>query len=143
LTDKLWRRDPASLPPPTDTPGGRRIQGDALIDLQGLQMLLRRGDFDTEDLWIATSKCAKDLRKEGWSSDDVLQMLVCLTPQDCYRSEWCEISAGHSLPCDAYRLPYDARRQCRTDKGGLRVYLKFSVDEEGGVTITLVSCHEG
>lgn len=131
------------MPPPIDRPGGRQIRGGALIDLQGLQVLLRGGDFDTEDLWIATRKCAKDLRKEGWSSADVLQMLVCLTPQDYYKSEWCEVSTGHDLPCDAYRLSYDARSQCRADTGGLRVYLKFSVDEAGGVTITLVSCHEG
>ncbi len=128
---------------PAGAKKNRGIRLGPLFNLAALQTLLRSGDFDTDQLWIATEKCNKDLRKEGWSSTDVLHMLCALTTADYYKSEWCEDSHGHWAPCDAYRLPYDAQRQCRAPSSGLRVYLKFSIDDDAVVTIALVSCHEG
>lgn len=141
----FWLVPRSQIPAPAPGPrGDRGIQGGPLIDLPALQLLLRSGNFDTDQLWIATPKCAKDLRKEKWSSADVLQMLTCLdAAQDYYKSEWCEVASGPLMPCDAYRLPYDSQRKCRAARSGFRVYLKFSLDDDGAITITLVSCHEG
>jgi len=112
-----------------------------LIQLQALQSLLMQGDFDTEQLWLATEKCENDLMKESWSVADVLQLLMTLEgPQDYYKSEWCEVSGGRCLPCDAYRTPYDAQRMCRHPQG-LPVYIKFSIEVSETLTIALVSCH--
>ena len=140
----FWRVPRGQIPPPPAGSGkSRAIRLGSLIDLVALQALLRSGGFDTDQLWIATDKCDKDLRKEGWSTTDVLHMLCALTAADYYKSEWCEDRHGHWEPCDAYRLPYDVPRQCRAPRSGLRVYLKFSIDDDAVLTIALVSCHEG
>lgn len=143
-SDVWWRRDPASIPPVA--PGrkaSRRISGGPLFKLDALKSLLQSGNFDTEQLWIATDKCEQDLRKERWSVSDVLHMLLGLDgPQDYYKSEWCEVIGGRMVPCDVYRTPFDAVHKCRHPKG-MRVYIKFSIELDGALTIALVSCHEG
>ena len=138
-----WRVDPNTLPQfdPKKGSASRKIVGGPLIRLEVLQELLKSGDFDTDQLWLATEKCEKDLRKEQWSTSDVLQMLAdidCKT--DYYKSEWCEVLGGRMVPCDAYRTPYDAERKRRHVKG-LRVYIKFSIEVDGTLVIALVSCH--
>lgn len=136
----LWLRKPSALPP---SRGGRRvITGGRLIDLAALQALLRSGTFDLDQqLWLATDKCERDLRNEQWSTSDVLQMLVSLdAAQDYRKSEWCQVQGGCIVPCDVYVLPYDATRQRRHPRG-LEVYIKFSIDDAGLLTIALVSCH--
>jgi hypothetical protein len=71
----------------------------------------------------------------------VLHMFVGLNgEQDYYKSEWCEVIGGRMVPCDVYRIPFDSAHKCRHPKG-LLVYIKFSVEEEGWLTVTLVSCH--
>ncbi|WP_028998076.1 hypothetical protein [Azohydromonas australica] len=117
------------------------IRGGRLLDLGALQALLRSGSFDLDQLWLATDKCVNDLQKERWSTSDVLQMLVSLdSTQDYRKSEWCQVSGGHMVPCDVYAMPYDTLGQRRHPRG-LEVYLKFSIDETGLLTIALVSCH--
>ena len=59
---------------------------------------------------------------------------------DYYKSEWCEVLGGRLVPCDVYRTPYDAERKRRHPKG-LLVYIKFSIETDGTLTIALVSCH--
>ncbi len=139
---KFWKIDPNSIP--KVAPGSKRsrvISGGPLIKLGALQSLLESSEFDTDQLWIATPKCEKDLRKEKWTVDDVLHMFIGLNgEQDYYKSEWCEVIGGRMVPCDVYRIPFDAARKCRHPKG-LLVYIKFSVEEDGWLTITLASCH--
>ena len=137
-----WRIDPASLPPfVAGARGGRRIKRGPLIDLDALQSLLKSGNFDDDKLDLANPDCIKDMQKEGWSSTDVLNMLAGLCEKnDYYKSEWCAIHGSRMVPCDVYRTPFDAARGCRTPKG-LLVYIKFSIEEDGGLTIALVSCH--
>ncbi len=141
---KFWKVDPALIP--AATPGddeSRVITGGPLIHLDALQVLLKSGDFDTDQLWLATKRCEESLLKESWTVEDVLYMLVSLKgDEDYYKSEWCEVIGGRVVPCDVYRIPFDAMRKCRHPKG-LRVYLKFSLEDDDSLTITLVSCHEG
>ena len=112
-----------------------------MIKLEAVQALLTSGVFDTDQLWLATDKCEKDLLKEQWSVHDVLQMLVHMDRMaDYYKSEWCEVLGGRFVPCDVYRTPYDAQRKRRHPRG-LLVYIKFSVEVDGTLTIALVSCH--
>ncbi len=138
-----WRVDPSSIPGfDAKKRSSRKITEGPLIKLEALQALLKSGVFDTDDqLWLATDKCEKDLQKEQWSVNDVLQMLVDMDGvTDYYKSEWCEVLGGRFVPCDVYRTPYDAQRKRRHPKG-LLVYIKFSIEVDGTLTIALVSCH--
>jgi hypothetical protein len=138
----FWHLHPDLIPVPAPEKRGRRVIANGpLIKLEAVQALLNSGDFDTERLWLATDKCERDLRKERWSIADVLHMLVGMDgAQDYYKSEWCEVLGGRWVPCDVYRPPYDAQRMCRHPKG-LQVYIKFSIELDGTLTIALVSCH--
>ena len=122
-------------------PRTRAIRVGPLVDMAALQTVLNSGSFDLDNLWIATDKCERDLSKESWKVSDVLQMLACLHPQQDYRkSEWCQVLGGGMVPCDVYVTRYDAERQQRHPRG-LEVYLKFSIDDGGQLTIVMVSCH--
>lgn len=132
--EELPAYDPAN-------PRSRFIRGGPLIKLGALQELLSSGNFDTEQLWIATDKCENDLRKEQWSVDDVLQMLVNIDGAEDYsKSEWCQVAGGRMVACDVYATRFDAAHKRRHPQG-LPVYMKFSIDDNGTVTIALVSCH--
>ena len=138
----FWTIDPADIPAyDPDNSRSRLIRIGPLIKLTALQTLLSSGEFDTDQLWLATEKCEKDLRKEQWSVADVLQMLVNMDGGEDYnKSEWCQVSGGRVVACDVYKTRYDAIHK-RRHQQGLPVYLKFSIDGEGIVTIALVSCH--
>lgn len=133
-----WRVDPGTF---RGAGASRRISDGPLIRLEAVQALLKSGTFETDQLWFATEKCEKDLLKESWSINDVLQMLVDMDEaEDYYKSEWCEVFGERFLPCDVYRTPFDAVRK-RRHRTGLRVYIKFSIEVDGTLTIALVSCH--
>lgn len=140
-SSSLWRVDLATLSPfDPAIPAGRQGLPGPLIDLPGLQAVLGSGQFDLDDLWIATDRCELDLENHRWTYGDVLQMLVSLVASDFSKSEWCRIKGGQHVPCDAYRLHYDLVRHQRNARAEA-VYLKFSIDEAGTLTIVMVSCH--
>jgi len=138
----LWVVNPTSITPFNPAkPRTRKILGGPLINLGALQALLKSGNFDTDQLWLATDKCVHDLQNERWSTEDVLYMLVNLVASEDYsKSEWCQVKGGHMVPCDVFKTYYDAERKSRNTKA-LPVYIKFSIDDDGLVTIALVSCH--
>lgn len=138
----FWTIAPAAIPAyDAARPRSRLIRVGPLIDLGALKALLSGGSFDTRQLWLATDKCRKDLRKEQWSIDDVLQMLLSLDAAlDYDKSEWCQVAGGRMVACDVYTMRFDTVHKRRHPRG-LPVYLKFSVDDDGVVTIVLVSCH--
>lgn len=71
----------------------------------------------------------------------MLQMLVNMDAAEDYsKSEWCQVAGGRMVACDAYTTRFDAVHKRRHPQG-LPVYLKFSIDGDGIVTIALVSCH--
>ena len=137
-----WHVEPTSIQRPSlNKRSSRKIVGGPLIKLEAVQALLKSGVFDTDQLWLATNDCEKDLLKERWSIYDVLQMLADMDGTvDYYKSEWCEVLGDRFVPCDVYRTPYDAERKRRHPKG-LLVYIKFSSELDGTLTIALVSCH--
>lgn len=141
-SNDYWHFDPGPAPVVGAKKSvGRKITGGPLIKLGAVQALLRSGEFDMDQLWLATEKCEKDLLKESWSISDVLQMLVNMDGEDdYYKSEWCEVLGDRFVPCDVYRTPYDAEHKRRHAKG-LLVYIKFSIEADGVLTIALVSCH--
>jgi hypothetical protein len=119
----------------------RAIAHGPLFELKALQGLLRRGEFDTGRLRPANRDVMKDMQRARWSAHDVLQMLVNMHAKDYKKSEWARIDAGRRwVPCDVYLTLYDSftRRRCPNAPS---VYLKFSIDEAGDVTILLASCH--
>lgn len=89
---------------------------------------------------VATDRCQRDLENERWSYDDVLHLLSCLRSSDFGKAEWCQLKGGKLHPCDVYRLSFDFERRARNSRG-LEVYMKFSVTDEGQLTLVLVSCH--
>ena len=137
-----WHVEPTSIQRPSlNKRSSRKIVCGPLIKLEAVQALLKSGVFDTDQLWLATNDCEKDLLKERWSIYDVLQMLADMDGTvDYYKSEWCEVLGDRFVPCDVYRTPYDAERKRRHPKG-LLVYIKFSIELDGTLTIALVSCH--
>lgn len=141
-SSSLWRIHPSSLAAfdPVKPAGRQRIAG-PLVDLAALQRVLGSGRFDTDDLVIATDRCERDLENHQWTYENVLQMLVSLVPSSDYRkSEWCRIKGGRHVLCDVYELPYDLMRHQRNVRAEA-VYLKFSINETGRLTIVMVSCH--
>ena len=123
----LWRLDPSKLPAfNPSSPKSRRIGGGALIDLKGLQSVLKSADFDLDAIWVATDRCEIDLENYKWTYENVVQMLVSLTASDYDKSEWCKVNGGATVPCDVYVMPYDSIRQVRSAKG-IEVYMKFSI----------------
>ena len=134
----IWRVDPNSLPPPVG--GKRRIRDGPVIDLRVLQHAIESRSIDEDQLWVATQSCARDLQNLQLQSSAVLQMLGQLLDSDYNRSEWCTVMGDREVLCDVYRFRYDFGRAAR-NSNGLETYLKFSIDEDGTLTIVLVSCH--
>lgn len=134
----LWRIPRASLTLPT---GSRRtISRGPVFELVVLQGLVVDGVLGEDEVWVATDRCERDLENERWSFDDVLHLLSCLQPADFKNAEWCQVKGGVLYPCDVYRLHFDFERRVRNARG-LEVYMKFSVTEEGQLSLVLVSCH--
>jgi hypothetical protein len=150
----FWRRDPGSLSPPGPD-GSREIDGGRLFDLTALQTLLNSGDFDLDALVFGTRGARADQERNRWKHDDVLHMLTLLkepappehgsveSGNDYRKSEWCEVDAEHGrrwVPCDVYRMRVDLEKLQRHSRG-TEVYFKFSVEDDGYVTIVMASCH--
>jgi hypothetical protein len=112
----------------------------ALIDLPSLQSVLKSEKFNIDSIWAATDRCEWSMENEGWTNENVLQILINLTVNDYVKSEWCQIKGGSMVPSDVYLMPFDPIRQVRSVKG-LEVYTKFSIEVDGTFTLVLVSCH--
>lgn len=137
----LWRIDPSTLTPFNPSNKKSRFIGvGPLLDLSGLQGLLKSTEFDLDALWVATDRCELDLENYRWTYEDVVQILGCLKANDYDKSEWCQVKGGSLVPCDVYVISYDDARRQRSAKG-LEVYMKFSIDVAGALTLVLVSCH--
>lgn len=158
MKPRFWKRDPATLPPPpagTRPAGQRQISGGRLLELTQLQALLATGDFDLDALWLANPKTRKDVERLRWEHGHVLQALLLLKeptaksrgavedPNDYVKSEWCEVDAEVGkrwVACDVYRMTVDLVTLQR-HRGGTEMYFKFSVEDDGSVTIVMASCH--
>lgn len=134
----LWRKPKVSLSPPSGN--SRRIAGGPVFDLTVLQGMVTAAEMSENEVWVATDRCAQDLENERWGYDDVLKMLASLQAADFNKAEWCQVKGGQFYPCDVYRLHFDFERYARNARG-LEVYLKFSVTDEGQLSLVLVSCH--
>lgn len=139
FSPSLWAIDPATLGAP-GTGRARKLGRRPLIDLAGLQAAIQQGRLSTEGVWPATQRSRNCLEDYGWSYGDVLHMLCCLLAEDYKESEWCDVDGGRTVPADVYTIRYDEARRQR-NRGGLEIYLKFSIDEQGGLTLVLVQNH--
>lgn len=119
----------------------RSIGFGPLYVLKRLQAILADEDFDEGQVTLANQDVLKDLLREGWTDQDVRYMLSGLAPKDYRKSEWARVFRGSRwVACDVYHTCYDALHRRRHPKG-IAVYLKFSVDNGGRVTILVASCH--
>lgn len=135
----VWRIDVQALVPPKQGQT-RKITGGPLLDLALLQDAIASGQLSADSVWVATRRCQSHLEDCQWTYEDVLQILACLTGQDYKGSEWCDVDGGSRYPADAYRIPYDEERRQRQPRA-LEIYLKFSLDDDGALTLVLVQAH--
>lgn len=133
----LWLIDPTGLTRPVN--GRRKIGRKPLIDLAGLQRAIARGELG--DVWVGTERAENGLEDLVWTVDDLLDCVACLSPTDHRGAEWCEDSYGNWHACDAYAIRYDHVAKCRVRYSDINYYLKFSLDEDGALTLVLISCH--
>jgi hypothetical protein len=136
---KFWLFDPTLIPHPT-MGGRRKLTLGPLMDLAQLHQAIADGSLDTDGLWVATKRCETDLENYQWSYDAVLKMISCLHAEDYHASEWCDVGQGRFVVCDAYKICYDDSRHQRNPRA-LEVYLKFSIDDVGTLTLVLVQAH--
>ena len=135
----LWSTNVGGVQPPV--PGkSRRIRGGPLLNLAVLQAAIVSGQLDEDGVWAATRRCRNSLEDYGWSFGLILEMINCLLPQDYKNSEWCDVDGSRCVPSDVYRIRFDETRKQRNPKA-CEVYLKFSIDDDGALTLVLVQSH--
>lgn len=135
----VWKVNVGTLSPPKKGQT-RKIGRQPLIDLGAVQAAINGGLLVDDDVWLATQRCRSRLEDYEWTYADVLQMFRCLRPEDYKESEWCDVDGGRTVPADVYTIQYDERRRGRS-RNGLVFYVKFSIDDVGGLTLVLVQCH--
>ena len=133
----LWLIDPAGLVRPAN--GRRKIGSKPLIDLVGLQQAIASGELN--DVWVGTERAENNLEDFAWTVGDLLDCIACLSTSDHKGAEWCEDSYGGWHPCDAYAIRYDHIAKRRVRYSDINYYLKFSLDEDGALTLVLIGCH--
>ena len=138
-TPSLWRIDLSALAQPAKG-RSRRIGTGPVLNLEALQAVIALGQLNANGVWPATKRSRNCLEDYRWSYDDVLKILSCLLAADYKNSEWCDIDGGRTVPCDVYTICYDEPRRQRNPRG-IGVYLKFSIDEVGALTLVLVQSH--
>lgn len=131
------------------------IQGKRLFDLTALQAFLASDQFDLDAIVFGTRGARSDRERNNWKHKDVLNMLMLLkepaapTPgavevvNDYVKSEWCQVDGEKDMrwvPCDVYRAHIDLVRLQR-NKQGTEIYFKFSIEDDGYLTIVMASCH--
>jgi len=134
----LWLVDPTALPKPSGK--ARKISRKPLFNLAGLQDAIHEGALGDDDVLLATRGCNKGMQTLEWAIEDLLDCIQCLCSADHRGAHWCENGAGQWLACDAYAIHYDEKRRCRSSHG-LEFYLKFSIDEDGSLTLIMISTH--
>lgn len=135
----VWKISVGTLNPPKKGKT-RKIGRQPLIDLGAVQTAIAGGLLVDDDLRPSTRRCRNSLEDLTWSYADVLQMFSCLRAEDYKESEWCDVDGGRTVPADVYTIAYDDKRQERC-RNGLVFYVKFSIDDAGGLTLVLVQCH--
>ena len=138
FTPNLWLIDLKQLVKPAKG-RSRRLSG-PVLDLRVLQNAIATGQLSAEGVWPATRRSRNSLEDYQWSYADVLNVFRCLLAGDYKNSEWCAIDGGRTVPCDVYTIRYDEAR-CQRNPRGIEVYLKFSIDDEGTLTLVLVQSH--
>lgn len=138
-TPSVWKVDVTALSRPKKGQT-RKIGRQPLIDLGAVQAAIAGGLLVDDDVWPATRRCWNSLEDYEWTYADVLQMFNCLRAEDYKESEWCDVDGGRTVPADVYTIAYDDKRSERS-RNGLVFYVKFSIDDAGGLTLVLVQCH--
>ncbi len=135
----VWKVDVTGLVRPKKGQT-RKIAQQPLIDLDTVQSAIAHQLLAVDDVWLATHRCRSRLEDYEWTYEDVLKMFCCLRAEDYKQSEWCDVDGGRMVPADVYTIPYDDKRRERSSHG-LVFYVKFSIDDFGGLTLVLVQCH--
>ena len=140
----LWLVDPKKVAFPrvaNPTKAELKLGSKPLVDLSGLQQAIKTGALGDDDVWPATRRAENNLEDLKWIFGDLLDCIACLSSADFKGAEWCEDRNGNWHPCDAYAIRYDHLAKCRVRYSDINYYLKFSLEEDGALTLVLISCH--
>jgi hypothetical protein len=103
--------------------------------------------LDESAVSVVTDDGTSDIGDLGWDYADLLAFVVVLRPyslsgeHDFKNAQWCKGSAGDWYPCDAYAASFDPVKMCR-DANGPKVYVKFSIPDDGTCLLITVSAHD-
>lgn len=136
---RYWLIDPTTLPAPTARK--RKLGRKPLIDLASLQQAIRTGALGEDDVLLGTIKAERNLGELDWFPQDVLDCIACLDPADHRNAAWCQDSDGDWHACDDYAIHYDETAKRRLRHSDINFYLKFSISENGDLSLILISCH--
>ncbi len=127
---------PDLIPLSGDDPSDRerRIGGGPLYSLSKVQKIAR------VDTFLVTGRCRADVQKLGWSVDDIVDLVNDLTKKNYKNSEWCRVSNGAWLACDAYVIVKDVYYAHLYKTIPCEYYVKFAIGPTGKA-ILVVSCH--
>ena len=144
---RFWLQDLTKLPQPKQGKAPPKLRSTPLFDLVDIQQEVQSGRVSADDVVLVTEQARKDRRDRlPWTSSDLFHYIACLNPyklgsaHDFKGAHWCLDSNGNWLACDSYAMRYDSQRRCRS-AGGLDVYFKFSVDNQGGLVLLVISLH--
>lgn len=139
MATTLWKVDRTRLTRPSQS--RRQISRKPLFDLAGLQQAIKSNALDPDSVLLGTRSVDDELQKLTWEVSDLLDCIACLHPSDFRNAQWCRDRHGTWYPCDSYAIRYDEYGRCRAPQSGIEFYVKFSIDEEGSLTLVMLRLH--
>lgn len=144
---RFWLQDLSKLPQPRQGRDPPKLRSAPLFDLVDIQQEVQSGRVGADDVVLVTEQARKDRRERlPWTSSDLFQYIARLRPfnlasaHDFQGAHWCLDSNGNWHACDSYAMRYDSQLRCRS-ADGLEVYFKFSVNNQGGLVLLVISLH--
>ena len=124
------------IPPSGDNPSERkrRIGNGPLYLLSEVQKIAKVNTV------LVTNRCKDDVHKLAWSLDDVAELVNELTNNNYKNSEWCRVTNGRWLACDAYVIIRDEYYEHLRKAIQCEYYVKFAIGPTGKALL-IVSCH--
>jgi hypothetical protein len=93
-------------------------------------------------IWLVTDDCSRDLAQRlDWTTTELAELLLALTPAHYRGSEWCGTGNGSMLiDCDAYAVKFDIKA-LELSSSGTDLYVKFGFRAQSQNYILIISCH--
>lgn len=115
-------------------PGGTKIPGGPVYDLQAVQAVARKCFV----LW--TRKCTRDVRSLALDDEDICGLIDQLTAAHYRDSEWCCNGKQWVAACDSYVVVKEVYSDVAHKFLDEEYFLKFAINKKGQMLL-IVSCH--